>query len=135
MSKYEVYDWVDRQTADEKPAVMMIYEPDAQFGHVYLANGPAFDVPVIAALEVPREIAPQIGRDIEGLFNDCRNGMPMYGGQEAILTYSGLHMLLVEPTEYQRRKLLRDELCQSYFRWPQAEVLLLETEEVMEVGQ
>lgn len=135
-NEYEAHDWIDEQTAKNQPAVLMVYDDDADVGHVYLVNAPHFKCPVVVALGVPKEFREEVGCHLQGLLDDHLHGKPLLDGQTTAMTLKtkckehGLHhemyFELVKPTTTERRALMNNELSQTRFRWKRAQVLMLE---------
>jgi hypothetical protein len=125
----DLYNWVDQQTRENKPAVLLIFEPKAKHGFVYLANAPHFNMPVIVALNVPRRLAEDVGGHMDFLCEEHTSGKVVAADQTSVQTCKdGNHHLLFrlyQPTKDIRRRLMQSELVQTRLRWPEAEVLLL----------
>jgi hypothetical protein len=120
--------WVDNQTKENKPAVLLIFEPKAKRGFIYLANAPHFNMPVIVALSVPRKFAEDVGCHMDFLCEDHQKGNLVLADQTTSKTCQDggeLFFILCRPTKGTRRQLMQEELTQTRLRWPDAEVLLL----------
>jgi hypothetical protein len=119
--------WLDSQTKAGKPAIFLVADPGDEEGFVYLANAPAFGMPVLFMLGVWRNIMKHIADDMVFLFERHTAGNPVKAGQiaERRIPVGGFRLETVEPSAEHRALLMEEWLVRTAVRWPEANIAQL----------